>query len=207
VTADEWPQERQKMHNEKGDFHLPKGSLYSPFPIPAIKFLVRKGHRPASRILYAIVLHKGKSKSAIFPSYETLALYAYVGENSIRGCLDTLEKYEFIRVTKTRSGKKSQNRYEILDKAYQLDLNPKSKAVKPLEVMICNTCWKDISGPDFLVRKFETWEGQRKEELRHKDCPENNGYSILIPVTETSRRTQQWNLSILEIDKAARRVT
>ena len=192
------------MHNELD--RIPAG-LWAPLPIPAIKFLVRNGHRPASRILYAIVLHKGKSKSAIFPSYETLALYAYVGENSIRGCLDTLEKYEFIKITKTRSGKKQQNRYEILDKAYNLEINPKSKAPKMLEAMICNTCWKDVSGPEIFVRKFENWEGQLKEELRHKDCPENNGYSLLIPITEMSRRTQQWNLSILEIDRAARRVT
>ena len=192
------------MHNELD--RIPAG-LWAPLPIPAIKYLVRNGHRPASRILYAIVLHKGKSKSAIFPSYETLALYAYVGENSIRECLDTLEKYRFIKITKTRSGKKNQNRYEILDKAYNLEINPKSKTPKSLGTMICNTCWNDVPESDISVRKFETWEGQRKEELRHKECPENGGYSLLIPITESSRRTQQWNQSILEIDRVARGVT
>ena len=194
-----WPANGRKgegnMHNELD--RIPPG-LWAPLPIPAIKYLVRIGHRPASRILYAIVLHKGKSKSAIFPSYETLALYAYVGENSIRECLDTLEKYGFIRITKTRSGKKNQNRYEILDKAYNLEINPKSKTSKAFETMICNSCWEDVSEPNIIVRKFETWEGQRKEELRHKDCKENSGYSLLIPVTETSRRSQHWQRSILE---------
>ena len=36
---------------------IPPG-LWAPIPIPAIKFLVSKGHRSASRVLYAIVLHK-----------------------------------------------------------------------------------------------------------------------------------------------------
>jgi len=192
------------MQNELD--RIPPG-LWAPLPIPAIKYLVRIGQRPASRILYAIVLHKGKSKSAIFPSYETLALYSNVGENSIRECLDVLEKYGFIKVTKTRSGKKNQNRYEILDKAYNLDINPKSKTPKVLAPMICNACWEDVQEPDIFVRKFETWEGQRKEELRHQGCLENSGYGILIPVTDLSRQSQRWNRSLLEIDRDARRST
>ena len=83
----------KNMQNELD--RIPPG-LWAPLPIPAIKYLVRIGHRPASRILYAIVLHKGKSKSGIFPSYETLRLYANVGENSIKECLDILEKSYFI---------------------------------------------------------------------------------------------------------------
>ena len=192
------------MH-EKLD-RIPPG-LWAPLPIPAIKYLVRNGHRPASRVLYAIVLHKGSSKTAIFPSYETIALYAYISENNIRECLDVLEKFGFIKVTKTRAGKKEQNRYQILDKAYSLNINPKAKTTKSQKPMICNTCWEDVAESDIFVRKFETWEGQWKEELRHQGCREKSGYSLLIPITEVSRRTQRWNLSILEIDRAARRVT
>jgi hypothetical protein len=203
-----WPANGRKrerdMQNELD--RIPPG-LWAPLPIPAIKYLARIGHRPASRILYAIVLHKGKSNSAIFPSYKTLRLYANVGENSIRECLDVLEKYGFIKITKSRSGKKNQNRYEILDKAYNLEINPKSKAPKAIESMICNTCWEDVSESEMFLKVIETWEGQRKEELRHKDCLENSGYGILIPVTDLSRQSQRWNRSLLEIDRAARRST
>jgi len=192
------------MQNELD--RIPPG-LWAPLPIPAIKFLARIGHRPASRVLYAIVLHKGTSKTAIFPSYETIALYAYISENAIRECLDVLEKFGFIKVTKTRVGKKEQNNYQILDKAYSLEINPKSKSPTVLNPMICNTCWEDIAEPDILVHKFETWDGQRKEELRHKGCQEKGGYSLLIPITESSRLTQRWNRSLLEIDRAERRST
>ena len=176
---------------------IPPG-LWAPMPIPAIKFLVRNGHRPASRILYAIVLHKGKSKTGIFPNYETLALYSSVGENNIRHCLDKLEYFGFIKITKTRSGKKNRNEYEILDKAYNLELNPKSKNSRVFETMICNTCWDDVEAEDILVRKFETWEGKHQEELKHNNCPESGGYSTLISITEFSRRNQLWQKSILE---------
>jgi hypothetical protein len=143
---------------------IPPG-LWAPLPIPAIKFLVRSGHRQASRILYAIVLHKGKAKSAIFPSYPTLALYAGVGENSIRKCLDILEKFEFIKITKYRAGKKNQNRYQILDKAFSLEINPKTKSSKALRTMICNDCWEDVEPAKIQYSRIETWEGKNQDNL------------------------------------------
>jgi len=177
---------------------IPPG-LWAPIPIPAIKFLANNGHRPASRVLYAIVLHKGSSKTGIFPSYETIAFYASVGENSIRECLDVLEKFGFIKVTKTRVGKKNQNnRYQILDKAYSLEINPKAKITKIQEPMICNSCWDDVEVPSIQVSHFENWEGRSEVRFKHIGCLEENGYGELIPITETSRRSQQWNRSILE---------
>ena len=176
---------------------IPPG-LWAPLPIPAIKYLVRNGHRPASRVLYAIVLHKGSSKTAIFPSYETIALYAYISENSIRECLDILEKFGFVKVTKTRVGKKEQNRYQIIDKAYSLEINPKAKITKVQEPMICNSCWNDVEAPNIQVSQFQSWEGQREVTFRHIGCTENYNTQDLIPITETSRRIQQWNQSILE---------
>ena len=177
---------------------IPPG-LWAPLPIPAIKFLANNGHRPASRVLYAIVLHKGKSKSGIFPSYETIRLYASVGENSIRECLDGLENFGFIKVTKARAGKKNQNnRYQILDKAYSLEINPKAKITKIQEPMICNSCWNDVEAPNIQVSQFENWEGRRETRFKHIGCTEKNNSEELIPITELSRRTQQWNRSILE---------
>ena len=185
-----------KMHNELD--RIPPG-LWAPIPIPAIKFLANNGHRQASRVLYAIGLHKGSSKTAIFPSYETIAFYASVGENSIRECLNVLEKFGFIKVTKTRVGKKNQNnRYQILDKAYSLEINPKAKITKIQEPMICNSCWDDVEAPNIQVSHFENWEGQREVRFKHIGCQQKNNTEELIPITETSRRSQQWQRSILE---------
>lgn len=177
---------------------IPPG-LWAPLPIPAIKFLANNGHRPASRVLYAIVLHKGKSKTGIFPSYETIAHYAYISENSIRECLDVLEMYGFIKTTKARAGKINQNnRYQILDKAYSLEINPKAKITKVQEPMICNSCWNDVEATNIQVSQFENWEGRREVGFKHIGCPEESNFSVLIPITELSRRAQQWNRSILE---------
>ena len=176
---------------------IPPG-LWAPIPIPAIKFLVRNGHRPASRVLYAIVLHKGKAKSAIFPSHKTLILYAYVGKNHIRECLDILEKYEFIKITRSRQGKKNLNVYEILDKAYNLEINPKSDSKKVYEMMICNSCWEDIDNPDIYLRRYESWENGNNEELVHKACFETGSRGTLIPITELSRASQHFQRSIIE---------
>ena len=177
---------------------IPPG-LWAPLPIPAIKFLAKNGHRPASRVLYAIVLHKGSSKTGIFPSYETIALYAYIGENSIRECLDVLEKFGFIKVTKSRAGKKNQNnRYQILDKAYSLEINPKAKITKVQEPMICNSCWDDVEAPNIQVSHWTSWEGRRELIFRHIGCTEKNNSEELIPITELSRRNQLWQRSILE---------
>lgn len=185
-----------KMHNELD--RIPPG-LWAPIPIPAIKFLANNGHRQASRVLYAIVLHKGSSKTAIFPSYETISFYASVGENSIRECLDVLEKFGFIKVTKTRVGKRNQNnRYQILDKAYSLEINPKPKISKVQDPMICNSCWDDVEAPNIQVSHFENWEGRREVRFKHIGCLETSNYGELIPVTELSRRNQQWQRSILE---------
>lgn len=183
------------MNNEID--RIPPG-LWAPIPIPAIKLLVRNKQRPASRILYAIVLHKGKAKSAIFPGYPTLALYANVGENSIRKCLDVLEAYGFIKITKTRQGKKNRNVYEILDKAYSLEINPKSESNKVLENMICNFCWEDIESTDFFIWKYDTWESRNNEELVHRACFEKGDRGTLIPITELSRASQHFQRSIIE---------
>ena len=183
------------MNNEID--RIPPG-LWAPIPIPAIKLLVRNKQRPASRILYAIVLHKGKAKSAIFPGYPTLALYANVGENNIRKCLDVLEAYGFIKITKTRQGKKNRNVYEILDKAYNLEINPKSETKKVYDTMICNSCWEDVESPNVLVYKYDTWESMNNEDLVHNICFEKGDNGKLIPITELSRGSQSFQRMIIE---------
>ena len=180
---------------------IPPG-LWAPIPIPAIKFLVSKGHRQASRILYAIVLHKGKAESAIFPSYETLALYANVGRNSIRQALDVLEKYKFISIEKSRVGKKSRNEYKILDKAYTLELNPKSKKSKSIGTMICNTCWDDVDGSEIAYERSKNWEGIWSETYIHMTCQGIGGFSHCVEITERSRENQFIQRTMISRDLA-----
>jgi hypothetical protein len=95
-------------------------------------------------------------------------------------------------------GKKNQNRYQILDKAYSLEINPKAKITKVQEPMICNSCWNDVEAPNIQVSQIETWEGRREVRFQHIGCPEKNINGELIPITELSRRSQQWQRSILE---------
>ena len=172
---------------------IPPG-LWAPIPIPAIKFLVSKGYRSASRILYAIVLHKGKSETAIFPSYKTLALYSCVGENNIRAALDILEKYKFISTKKSRVGKKNRNEYKILDRAYTLELNPKSKKTKSIGTMICNTCWRDVPGWEIAYERSKDWEGRWSETYIHMTCEGIGGYSHCLHITDSTRENQKIQL-------------
>jgi len=174
--------------------------LWAHLPIPAIKFLVSIDQRAASRILYAIVLHKGKAESAIFPNYDTLALYACVGKNQIKACLDLLEEYKFIKVTRSRVGKKERNEYKILDKAYTLGINPKSKRAQTISTMICNTCWNDVQGPDIFYERSQDWYGNWQEKYQHATCQGIGGYSILLPLTERSRETQAIQRAMLRMD-------
>ena len=174
--------------------------LWAHLPIPAIKFLVSINQRATSRILYAIVLHKGRAESAIFPSYDTLALYACVGKNQIKACLDLLEEYKFIKVTRSRVGKKERNEYKILEKAYTLGINPKSKRAQAFGVMICTTCWNDVQGLDIFYERRKDWEGNWHEKFRHATCHGIGGNSLLTPITEKIRETQAWQQSILRMD-------
>lgn len=174
--------------------------LWAHLPIPAIKYLVSIDQRAASRILYAITLHKGKAGSAIFPSYDTLALYACVSQNQIRACLDLLEENKFIKVTRSRVGKKERNEYKILDYAYTLGVNPKSKRVQTFGTMICNTCWNDVQGPEIFYERYKDWDGNWQEKFTHLQCQGIGGLQILIPVNERTRETQAWNRSILAMD-------
>jgi hypothetical protein len=42
------------MHNQNGDFHLPKGSLYTPFPVPAYQVLGKAKEYQAQKVLLAL---------------------------------------------------------------------------------------------------------------------------------------------------------
>lgn len=101
------------MHNENGKFHLPKGSLYTPFPVPAYQVLGRAKEYQAQKILLALVSFMGKNNNVVFPSYTTIAKSAGVGRNSISAGLKRLHEYGFIKSVKYPSGIQARCKYFI----------------------------------------------------------------------------------------------
>jgi hypothetical protein len=76
---------------------LPKGSLYTPFPVPAYQVLGRAKQYNAQKVLLALVSYMGKNNNAVFPSYTTIAKAAGLGRNSISEGLKVLHEYGFIK--------------------------------------------------------------------------------------------------------------
>ena len=101
------------MHNQEGDFHLPKGSLYTPFPVPAYQVLGRAKQYNAQKVLLALVSYMGKSSNAVFPSYTTIAKAAGLGRNSISEGLKVLHEYGFIKSVKYPNGVQARIKYFI----------------------------------------------------------------------------------------------
>ena len=80
------------MHNENGDFHLPKGSLYTTFTVHAYQVLGRAKQYNAQKVLLALVSYMGKSNNAVFPSYSTIMKAAGIGRNSVSSGLKVLHE-------------------------------------------------------------------------------------------------------------------
>ena len=101
------------MHNENGNFHLPKGSLYTPFPVPAYQILGRSKQYNAQKVLLALISFMGKNNNAVFPSYTTIMRSAGIGRNSVSAGLKVLHEYGFITSLKIPMGVRARNKYYI----------------------------------------------------------------------------------------------
>jgi hypothetical protein len=101
------------MHNENGKFHLPKGSLYTPFPVPAYQVLGRAKQFNAQKVLLALVSHMGKNDNVVFPSYTTIAKAAGLGRKSISSGLKVLHEYGFIKSFKFQHGVEARVKYYL----------------------------------------------------------------------------------------------
>jgi hypothetical protein len=172
---------RMQSNQEPFKF-LPEGSLWAPLPIPAIKFLANKGHRPADRVLYALSLHLGKGLVAVFPSYPTIAMYSCVSENNLRKCFNKLIYFEFISVEKKRIGKTSQNYYRILPKAWQFEpgktkgqLGPK---LDPTQKWMCRDCFEYVEPVDAEFINNRDWFGNKDDFWRHISCTANGSRRV-----------------------------
>ena len=132
------------MNNKNGDFHLPKGSLYSPFPIPAYQVLGRAGEYQAQKVLLALVSFMGKSNNAVFPSYTTISKSAGMSRNSIRPALDVLHEYGFLKSVKYPVGKQARSKYFIGDSHDSRSLPSQDLSHKELSFLLLYRIAKDL---------------------------------------------------------------
>ena len=139
------------MHNEKGNFHLPSGSLYSPFPIPAYQILGRAKEYQAQKVLLALVSYMGKSNNVVYPSYSTIAKAAGMSRNSIRAGLDVLHEYGFIKSVKYPVGVQARCKYFLQFACW--DSGRMNSLAKPYKKHIarCRACLKLLDRGEFAL--------------------------------------------------------
>lgn len=162
------------MEKPSRDDLVPPGGMYVRMPIPAIKSLTYSGKRSAGRVLYALCMHLGKDNKIVFPGYPTIALFASISENNIRQALNVLISEGYISVEKRRMGRKSQNYYTILPKAY-LESGSTLKPVKrfqldPSEHWICTSCFEDVLPSDAEFVQARDYEGNLDNHWKHISC-------------------------------------
>ena len=134
-------------------FQLPKGSLYTPFPVPAYKVLGAAKQWQAQKVLIALISHMGKKNNCVFPSYTTIAKVAGMSRKSISSGISVLLEYKFIRSAKFREGKKSRRKYYIQPSCWNINLMSKearsiSLNFSPL-IARCLACGEGLGRADF----------------------------------------------------------
>jgi hypothetical protein len=139
------------MKNENGNFHLPKGSLYTPFPVPAYQVLGRAKQYNAQKVLLALVSYMGRSNNAVFPSYTTIAKAAGMGRNSISEGLKVLHEYGFIKSVKYPNGVQARIKYFIQNACW--DSGRMNEVAMPYKKYIarCFACREKLTRADYGI--------------------------------------------------------
>ena len=137
------------MHNENGNFHLPKGSLYTPFPVPAYQVLGAAKQYNAQRVLLALISFMGKNNNAVFPSYSTIAKSSGISRNSISKGLKVLLEYEFIKSIKYPNGIQARKKYFIQMACW--NSGRMNEIAKPYQLKIarCTACGEGLNRGEF----------------------------------------------------------
>ena len=137
------------MHNENSDFHLPKGSLYTPFPVPAYQVLGRAKQYNAQKVLLALVSYMGKNNNVVFPSYTSITKSAGMGRNSVSAGLKVLKEYGFIKTFHINIGKTSRNKYFIQYACW--DSSRMNEVAQPYKKIVarCFACRKKLSRAEY----------------------------------------------------------
>lgn len=185
------------MSERGGSKFLPEKSCYVPVPIPASRNLMESDQRAAARVLIALCLHLGRGLVSVFPSYKTIAKYAYISENGIREALNVLVKRGYISIEKTREGRKTINHYTILEKAYTEDILHRSRRTREdTSIRICHTCYEEVPANEGIPEEDRTWEGERRRVLRHSACWPWRGSAELVEDSIGIRMQQEQYWSI-----------
>ena len=139
------------MNNKNGDFHLPSGSLYSPFPIPAYQVLGRVKEYQAQKVLLALVSYMGKNNNVVYPSYSTIARAAGISRNSIRSGLDVLHDYGFIKSVKYPVGIQARSKYFIQLSCWDSSRMNAKASLSKRKIARCLACLKILDRGDFGI--------------------------------------------------------
>ena len=155
-----------------GEIVLGPGTLWTAYPIPAVKVLTWSNNGRARNVLLALLAFSGKRVGRVFPSVITIAEYSGVGKNNIKAALDTLVKFGFINIEKTKIGRKnSRNSYTFnLGCWSYYEMNDYAKKFEYPRYS-CPTCDTYIFGYD-LFGSREGKDGVQTMVRRHLVCRE-----------------------------------
>ena len=155
-----------------GEIVLGPGTLWTAYPIPAVKVLTWSNNGRARNVLLALLAFSGKRVGRVFPSVITIEEYSGVGRNNIKAALDTLVKFGFINIEKTKIGRKnSRNSYTFnLGCWSYYEMNDYAKKFE-YPRYFCPTCDTYIFGYD-LFGSREGKDGVQTMVRRHLVCRE-----------------------------------
>jgi hypothetical protein len=136
---------------EENLLNLPKGSLYSPLPIPAFQVLSNMSEFQAQRVLLALVLHMGKNNNCVYPSYTRIAENVGISRNSISKSLSVLNGLKFIKIAKFQDGKRWRNKYYLQESCWVASKMPNDVSNYRKKQYLCKACMQYLDPSGFGV--------------------------------------------------------
>jgi hypothetical protein len=168
------PQDKSTGHYPiDAEIILGPGTLWTAYPIPAVKVLTWSNNGRARSVLLGLLAFSGKRVGRVFPSVITIAQFSGVGRNNIKESLDILVKFGFINIEKTKVGRKnSRNSYTFnLGCWSYYEMNDLAKKFE-YPRYFCPICEMYIFGYDLFGSK-ESKDGVYTMVRRHLVCRES----------------------------------
>jgi len=168
------PQDKSTGHYPiDAEIILGPGTLWTAYPIPAVKVLTWSNNGRARSVLLGLLAFSGKRVGRVFPSVITIAQFSGVGRNNIKESLDILVKFGFINIEKTKVGRKNSRNFYTFNLGcwsyYEMnDLAKKFEYPR----YFCPICEMYIFGYDLFGSK-ESKDGVYTMVRRHLVCRES----------------------------------
>jgi hypothetical protein len=166
-------QDKDRVVNPiNGEIILGPRTLWTAYPIPAVRVLTWSNNGRARSVLLALLVFSGKRVGRVFPTVRTIAQYSGVGPNKIKESLDILVKFGFINIEKTKRGRKNyRNSYTFnLGCWSYYEMNEFARRFE-YPRYFCPTCDLFIFGYD-LFGSDEGKNGVSTMIRKHKICRE-----------------------------------